>query len=128
MLPSSLSSQLRFATLLPLLLTFLLFDFLYIYELSYTTNQKQQQVSTAYLKQLLPSIQLALFHHETQTLQELIDTTTINTDIDALSIYDERGVLLTYRGTPITLSHKHFNKLDPTKQFIKLHQDRCGGR
>ncbi len=103
--------QLRIITLIPVLLAASLFAFSYNKQFNNALRQHLTHLGEAYIHQLLPMAQLAILRDDKRTLHELVDTSTINPEVEALAFYDAEGYLLAYRG-----SKRSLNKtIDPSK-------------
>lgn len=100
---SNIANQLRFATLLPIIIVTLFFAFFYTSKALEDTKQERMNSAKTYLKQLLPTTEFALAHQTNATLQELVQASTTHPDLKALSIYNVKKELLVYHGTPISL-------------------------
>lgn len=90
--------QLRITTLIPVSIVALLFALFYNIQFGRDLDSHISHLGEAYIRQLIPAAQLALFRHDRQTLQGLVDASTINPEIRALSFYDSHKQLLAYRG------------------------------
>lgn len=90
--------QLRITTLIPVTIVALLFALFYNIQFAHDLEQHTSHLGEAYVRQLIPAAQLALFRHDRRTLQGLVDASTINPEIRSLAFYDSRKQLLAYRG------------------------------
>lgn len=100
--------QLRVITLIPVLLVALLFAFFYNGQFNKDLRQHISHLGKAYIHQLLPIAQLAILRDDNRTLHELVDTSTLNPEVEALAFYNTKGQLLAYRGSKRSLN-KSFN-------------------
>jgi two-component system, NarL family, sensor histidine kinase BarA len=100
--------QLRVITLIPVLLVALLFAFFYNGQFNKDLKQHISHLGKAYIHQLLPIAQLAILRDDNRTLHELVDTSTLNPEVEALAFYNTKGQLLAYRGSKRSLN-KSFN-------------------
>lgn len=113
--------QLRITTLIPVLLIALLFALFYNGQFQRDLKQQMSHLGKAYIHQLLPAAQLAILRHDNQTLQGLIDASTINPDVKAVSFYNAKGQLLAYRGGKHSLNHL-FSPPQYTGDYIESRQ------
>lgn len=90
--------QLRLTTLIPVLLVSILFALFYNIQFSNDLNQQFTRLGEASIRHLLPAAQFALMRNDRRTLQGLINATTLNPDLVALTFYDAQGHLIAYRG------------------------------
>lgn len=97
------ATQLRMATLLPILIITLLFTYFYTSEAFNRTQEERLLESKNYLNQLLPSAEFALAHNSLPILQELIQSAATHPDLQILSIYNAKKELLAYHGKPLQL-------------------------
>lgn len=90
--------QLRLITLIPIFLIALIFALFYNIQYDRDLKEQMSRLGEAYLNQLLPLAQFAILRNDNHALQELIDTSSINLHIKALTFYNSKGELLAYRG------------------------------
>lgn len=90
--------QLRLTTLIPVFLVAILFAVFYNGQFSKDLEQHTSRLGKAYIRQLLPTVQLAMMRDDRRTLQGLINATTINPDIIGLTFYNAEGHIVAYRG------------------------------
>jgi two-component system sensor histidine kinase BarA len=90
--------QLRLTTIIPVFLVALLFAIFYNLQLNRDLKSHITHLGEAYIHQLLPAAQLALLRDDRRTLQGLIDASTVNPEVKALSFYNAQGHLIAYRG------------------------------
>jgi two-component system sensor histidine kinase BarA len=90
--------QLRIATLIPVTIVAALFAIFYNIQFEHDLDQHTAHLGDAYIRQLIPSAQLALLRNDNRTLQGLVDASSINPDIRALAFYNANRHLLAYRG------------------------------
>jgi two-component system sensor histidine kinase BarA len=124
MKPLSLTTQLRLAAMLPVLLTILVFGCFYTNEAYQVAKQQRIQLSETYLTQLIPLLQFSMSRQHNQFIQELMDTGMTNAEIQSINLYDPQGKLLAYYGHPLsfprikpTASSNHFIS---TAHFVTL--------
>lgn len=79
------------------------------------------RLGEAYIRQLLPAAQYAMLRRDGRTLQGLINASTINPEVIALSFYSSDGQLLAYRGGKHSLN-KPFNPPKFTGDYIESKQ------
>lgn len=115
--------QLRITTLIPVLLVALLFALFYNGQFSRDLDQHITRQGEAYIRQLLPAAQYAVMHHDLHTLQSLIDASTINPEVKALTFYSADGQLLAYRGGKHP-TDKAFKPLKFTGDYIERKKDK----
>jgi two-component system sensor histidine kinase BarA len=115
---SSLATQLRLVTVIPVIIVTLFFSYLYTAEAVHGTKQERLESGNAYLKQLLPTVEFALTHRSIRTLQELVQASTTHPDLQALSIYNTKKELLVYHGQPIPLPHSLSGQPQKAEKFI----------
>lgn len=97
--------QLRLTTFVPVLVVAILFALFYNGQLERNIKRHIARLGEACVRQLLPAAQLALLRDDKRTLQGLIDASTINPEIQALTFYDIKGKVLAYRGSKHSLKH-----------------------
>jgi two-component system sensor histidine kinase BarA len=108
----SLSSQLRFLIMLPLVMVNGLFCYLYLHEAKHESLHDHHHAVQLYARHLMPAVQFALTHSNTQAnLQDLIQSASNHPELQAISVYDKNHQLLAYHGAPISLPQR-------TKLFI----------
>ena len=90
--------QLRITTLIPVLLIALLFALFYNGQFDRDLKQHVARLGEAYIRELLPAAQLAILQDDNRILQGLIDASTVNPEVQALSFYNAQGQLLAHRG------------------------------
>lgn len=91
--------QLRLAAIIPVLVVALLFAVFYNGQFGRDLEYNLSHLGRTYVRQLLPTAQLALLREDHRTLQGLIDaSTTMNPEIRSLAFYNAEGHLLAYRG------------------------------
>lgn len=83
---------------MPVLLVALLFALFYNGQFSKDSKQHLSRLGEAYIHQLLPAAQLAILRDDHRTLQELINASIANPEVQALAFYNAKGHLLAYRG------------------------------
>ncbi len=113
--------QLRITTLIPVLLVALLFALFYNGQFSRDLKQHISHLGEAYIHQLLPAAQLAILRDDHRTLQGLIDASTINPDVQSLTVYNAKRQLLAYRGGKHSLNNV-FNPPEFTGDYIESRQ------
>lgn len=113
--------QLRITTLIPVLVVALLFALFYNGQFSRDLTQHTSRLGEAYIRQLLPAAQLALLRDDKRIIQGLIDASTINQEVQALSFYNAKGQLLAYRGGKHSLKHP-FTPPEFTGDYIESTQ------
>lgn len=101
-----IKNQLRITTLIPVLLVSLLFALLYNGQFNKDSKQHISRLGESYIHQLLPGAQFALLRDDQHTLQELINASTANPEVEALAFYDAKGQLLAYRGGKHALKYR----------------------
>jgi two-component system sensor histidine kinase BarA len=104
--------------LIPVLLVALLFALFYNGQFGSDLKQHISRLGEAYVRQLLPAAQLALLRDDHRTLQGLIDASTINPEVRALAVYNDKGQLLAYRGGKHSLNNL-FNPPEFTGDYIE---------
>ncbi|MCX7115863.1 MAG: ATP-binding protein [Gammaproteobacteria bacterium] len=96
----SLTSRLRLATILPALLTIVLFSYVYVSEAYHSATEQRLKMSQTYLKQLIPLLQFTMTHPHARLVQDLIKTGMINPNIQSINLYHPDGTLFAYHGHP----------------------------
>ena len=114
--------QLRITTLVPVLLVALLFALFYNGQFNRDLKQHISHLGEAYIHQLLPVAQLAILRNDNRTLQGLVDSSTINPEVQALAFYNAKKQLLAYRGGKHS-SNDVFSPPKLTGDDIKSKQD-----
>lgn len=104
-----------------MLLVALLFAIFYNGQFSRDLNQHISHLGEAYIHQLLPVAQLAILRNDNRTLQGLIDSSTINPEVQALSFYNAKRQLLAYRGGKHSLNNL-FSPPEFTGDYIESKQ------
>lgn len=97
--------QLRLTTFVPVLIVAILFAFFYNGQLDQNIKRHIGRLGEACVRQLLPAAQLALLRDDLKTLQGLIDASTVNPEIHALTFYDINSKVLAYRGSKYSLQY-----------------------
>ena len=110
--------QLRITTLIPVLVVALLFGVFYNRLFGNDLNQHIARLGESYIKQLLPAAQLAMMRRDWRTLQGLIDASTINSEVKALTFYNAAGELIAYRGGKHSIN-KPFQPLKFTGDYVE---------
>lgn len=100
--------QLRLAAIIPVLLVAVLFALFYNNQFNKELKQHVSHLGDAYIRQLLPTAQIAIVHENNLALQRIVDASTINPEIQTLAFYNAKGQLLAYRGSKHT-EDNHFN-------------------
>lgn len=118
MKPIGIKYQLRITTLIPVMIVAVLFALFYNIQFSNDLEQHTTHLGEAYVRQLMPAAQLALFRHDQRTLQGLVDASTINPEIRAVAFFDARKQLLAYRGSRRSLVAA-FSPPNYVSSFIK---------
>ncbi|WP_133138257.1 two-component system sensor histidine kinase LetS [Legionella tucsonensis] len=113
--------QLRITTLIPAFLVALLLAIFYNGLFGNDLKQHMSRLGEAYIRQLLPAAQYAMLRRDGRTLQGLINASTINPEVIALSFYSSDGQLLAYRGGKHSLN-KPFNPPKFTGDYIESKQ------
>ncbi len=113
--------QLRLTTLIPAFLVALLFAVFYNGQFGRDLEQHMSRLGEAYIRQLLPAAQFAILRNDNRTLQGLINASTINPEIKALTFYNASGQLLAYRGGKHSI-HTPFTPPDFTGDYIESKQ------
>lgn len=101
---SRIKYQLRGTALIPVFLVAILFAVVYNRQYNNDLEQHIAHLGEAYIRQLLPAVQLAMMRQDHRTLQGLINASTINPDITALTFYNAAGQLVAYRGGKYSIS------------------------
>lgn len=112
------ATQLRLATLLPVMIIIISFVYLYTAEASYRSQQQRFNESKHYLNQLLPSAEFALSHNNLPIIQKLIQSAATNPDLQLLSIYNAKKELLAFHGKPLKLPANLRNFFSYSQIFI----------
>lgn len=113
--------QLRITTLIPVLLVALLFALFYNGQFRKDSKQHVSRLGESYIHQLLPAAQWAILRDDQRTLQELINASTVNPEVQALAFYDAKGQLLAYRGGKHALKNR-FTPPTITGDYIESKQ------
>ena len=113
--------QLRITTLFPVLLVAMLFGLFYNGQFSKDSKQHLSRLGEAYTHQLLPAAQLAILRSDHRTLQEMINASVANPEVQALAFYNAKGQLLAYRGGKHSLTTP-FSPPSFTGDYIESHQ------
>jgi len=79
------------------------------------------RLGEAYIRQLIPAAQFAMLQKNYRTLQGLVNASSINQEIKAISFYNADGRMLAYRGGKHALN-KPFNPPSFTGDFIESKQ------
>ena len=90
--------QLRIITLIPVFLVALLFALFYNVQYNNALEQQISRLGHAFINQLVPAAHVAIQHKDNSALQQLIDASTINTEIQSLAFYNTKGQLLAAGG------------------------------
>lgn len=113
--------QLRLTTFVPVLVVAILFALFYNGQLEQNIKRHIARLGEACVRQLLPGAQLALLRNDKRTLQGLIDASTVNPEIQALTFYDIKGQVLAYRGGKHSIKHP-FKPPEFTGDYIEHRQ------
>jgi len=113
--------KLRITTLIPVLLVAMLFALFYNIQFNSDLKKQISHSGKAYIHQLLPVSQLAMLHNDNRTLQGLINSSTVNPEIQAIAFYNAKGQLLAYRGGKHSLN-KRFRPPEFTGDFFESKQ------
>lgn len=113
--------QLRLTTLIPVFLVALLFAVFYNGQFGKDLKQHMSRLGQAYIRQLLPAVQLAMMRNDRRTLQGLINASTVNPEVKALAFYDSEGRLIAYRGGKHSI-HTPFKPPEFTGDYIESKQ------
>jgi len=110
----SIKSQLRLITLIPVFLVALLFALFYNIQYEKALKQHISRLGHAFISQIVPIAKLAILHGDNVALQQLIDTSNINPEVQSIAFYDANNHLLASRGGkhPLakTFSHPNIKK------------------
>ncbi len=109
--------QLRIITLIPVLLVALLFAIFYNIQYNKALKQQISQLGHAFINQLVPAAQVAIQQDDSRALQQLIDASSANPEIQSLAFYDANGKLLASRGGKHGLQYS-FTAPKITKGYI----------
>lgn len=113
--------QLRLTTLIPVFLVALLFAVFYNGQFGKDLNQHMSRLGEAYIRQLLPAVQLAMMRNDQRTLQGLINASTVNPEVRALAFYNAQGRLIAYQGGKHSI-HTPFKPPEFTGDYIESKQ------
>lgn len=110
--------QLGLTTLIPVFLVSVLFAVFYNGQFEKDLSQHTARLGRAYIRQLLPAVELAMMRKDARTLQGLINASTVNPEITALAFYDATGHLIAYRGGKHSI-HSPFKPPEFTGNYIE---------